>query len=93
MSEPAKNPFDLLVDQIRAVVREEIKAALNGNGNGHEREPNSLLKLKDAAQRLNQSESWVYRHWKELGGKKLGGNIRFSTDDIEKFIAKRGAGA
>lgn len=32
MSEPAKNPFDLLIDQIRAVVREEIKAAMNGNG-------------------------------------------------------------
>ena len=28
MSEPVKNPFDLLVDQIRQVVREEIQAAL-----------------------------------------------------------------
>jgi excisionase family DNA binding protein len=34
MSEPVKNPFDLLLDQIRAVVREEIKAASNGNGHG-----------------------------------------------------------
>ena len=36
MSEPAKtpSPFDLLVEQIRAVVREEIKAAL-GNGKLH----------------------------------------------------------
>jgi hypothetical protein len=34
MSEPAKhpNPFDLLVEQIRAVVREELKAAGNGHG-------------------------------------------------------------
>jgi predicted DNA-binding transcriptional regulator AlpA len=54
-------------------------------------EPTGLLKLKDAAKHLNQSESWVYRHWKEVGGKKLGGNIRFSIADIEKFIAKRGA--
>jgi hypothetical protein len=28
MSEPAKNPFDLLIDQIRTAVREEIAAAL-----------------------------------------------------------------
>ena len=32
MPEPTPSPFDLLVDQIRAVVREEIKAAMNGNG-------------------------------------------------------------
>jgi hypothetical protein len=36
MTEPAKtpSPFDLLIDQIRTVVREEIRAAgiaLNGN--------------------------------------------------------------
>jgi Helix-turn-helix domain len=89
MSEP--NPFDIFLDRIRAVVREELRAAGITNGNGHDRESPGLLKLKDAAKHLNQSESWVYRHWKEVGGKKLGGNIRFPIDDLEKFISKRGA--
>ena len=31
MSEPVKNPFELLLDEIRTVVREEL-AAMNGNG-------------------------------------------------------------
>jgi hypothetical protein len=90
MNEHIPTPFDLFFDRIREIVREEIKAAMT-NGNGHERELTRLLKLRDAAKHLNQSESWVYRHWKELGGKKLGGNIRFSITDIEKFISKRGA--
>lgn len=52
-------------------------------------EPTELLKLKDAAKRLNQSESWLYRRWRGLGGRKLGGNIQFSVADIEKFIASK----
>jgi excisionase family DNA binding protein len=48
MSEPGKNPFDLLLDQIRAVVREELKAASNGNGHA----PNSPEMPKGEQQRL-----------------------------------------
>jgi len=89
MSEP--NPFEPFFEKIRQVIREELRAAGITNGNRHERELSGLLKLKDAAKHLNQSESWVYRHWKEVGGKKLGGNIRFSIEELEKFIAaKRG---
>ncbi len=29
-----QNPFDLLLDQFRVIVREEIKAAMNGNKDG-----------------------------------------------------------
>src|SRR6266545_4506617 len=39
MAEAAKNPFDLLIDQIRVVVREEIKAAIK---NGFTSSPHSL---------------------------------------------------
>ena len=81
----------LRVSQLRALIREELNAAGIGHGNGHARELTGLLKLKDAAKHLNQSESWVYRHWREVRGKKLDGNIRFAIEDLEKFIAKRGA--
>jgi hypothetical protein len=58
MSE-AKNSFDLLVEEIRAVVREEIKAA-SANGSaakGGER----LLDPKEAANMLSVSEDF----WKK----------------------------
>jgi hypothetical protein len=32
MSEPLSNPFEPFFDKIREIVREEIKAASNGNG-------------------------------------------------------------
>jgi len=37
----------------------------------------SLTPLEDVSQFLHKSESWVYKHWKELGGRKLGGSLMF----------------
>ena len=79
----------LRVSDLRSLIREELAMALSG-GN-RTTESGELLTLKDAAKYLNQSDSWLYRRWKEIGGKKLGGNIRFAKADIEKFIAKKGA--
>ena len=80
----------LKVGELRRIVREEIKAAL-AEKNGAAA-PTELLRLGEAAKRLNQSKDWLYRHWREVGGKKLGPkSIRFAAGDIEKFIAKRGA--
>jgi hypothetical protein len=54
MSEPTKNPFDLLLDQIRQVVAEEISRALN------ERKPSRLMfTLDEACQMLNCQKSWL----------------------------------
>jgi hypothetical protein len=54
MSEPAKNPFDLLLDQIRLVVAEEIAKALN------ERKPAKLnFSTKEAAEMLNVPPNWL----------------------------------
>jgi Helix-turn-helix domain len=78
------------VSDLRALIREELRL-FSESTTLRAADTGGLLQLKDAAKRLNQSESWVYRHWKEVGGKKLGGNIRFSRDDLEKFISKRGA--
>jgi predicted DNA-binding transcriptional regulator AlpA len=73
---------------LRSLIREEVRAAL-GDRNGAA-EPTELLKIKDAAQRLNQSKDWLYRHWKEVGGRKLGPkSIRFAPNDLEKWLASR----
>ena len=48
------NPFDLLIDQIRAVVREEMKAAMNGNGHG------KLLTAEELADKLQVHPATIY---------------------------------
>ena len=37
----------------------------------------SIMTIQEVAQFLHKSESWVYKHWRELGGKKLGGSLFF----------------
>ena len=78
----------LRVSELRELITDAVREAVNKNATA----PTELLKLEQAARRLNQSKDWLYRHWKEVGGKKLGPkSIRFAVSDIEKFIAKRGA--
>ena len=75
--------------ELRRLIRDEVKTALAGKNGA---ETTELLRISEAAKRLNQSKDWLYRHWQEVGGKKLGPkSIRFAVADIEKFIAKRGA--
>lgn len=83
MSEPAKNPFDLLLDQFRAIVREEIKAASNGNGKA-----DRLLDPAEAAKLLSVSEDWLYHQAKRLPfTRKLGPRLlRFSEQGILKWM-------
>ena len=63
MSEPVKSPFDLLLDQIRTVVREEVEKALD------KKQPAKLqYTLAEAASRLNVKASL-------LGGKVRAGTL------------------
>jgi len=45
-----------------------------------------ILKVKNIATMFSQPESWVCRHWREIGGVKIGGKIFFRLDKIEKII-------
>jgi len=36
-----------------------------------------ILRPEEVAQYLRKSTSWVYKHWQELGGRKLGGSLLF----------------
>ncbi|HEY2918452.1 MAG TPA: helix-turn-helix domain-containing protein [Candidatus Binatia bacterium] len=75
MSEPAKNPFDLLLEQIRAVVREEIAAT---------RTPTELLTPEELAQRLKLPVSWVYEQSRQnqIPTRRLGRYIRFDLREV-----------
>jgi excisionase family DNA binding protein len=91
MGEPAKNPFDLLIDQIRVVIREEIKAAsANGAAKGER-----LLKPEEAAELLSVSEDWLYHQANKLPfTRKLGPRLlRFSYQGIMKWMESKKFGS
>jgi excisionase family DNA binding protein len=74
MSDPANNPFDLLLEQIREVVLQEIRAA-NGNG-----QSTALLTPEELASRMNIPVSWVYEQSRqgEITTHRVGRYIRFA---------------
>jgi len=83
MSDSAKNPFDLLLEQIRAVVREEIVAA--GNGYGH-----ALLTAEELADVLKVNKATIY-DWVKTNSipyYQAGRFVRFSLDEVLKAQKK-----
>ena len=77
MTEPSKipNPLDMLVEQIRAAVREEIKAA---------RSYDALITPEDLAKNLGVPLSWIYEQ-SRLGNiptHRLGKYIRFDLNEV-----------
>ena len=87
MNEP-KNPFDLLLDQIRAVIAEEIGRALS------ERRPAKLnFSTKEAAEMLGVTESWLASKARagEVPHRQLGHFRLFSLQDVESIMAAVGS--
>ena len=80
-----QNPFDLLLDQIRAVIAEEIAKALDKH------KPAKLLHTtKEAAEMLNVPESWLAAKARagEVPHQQMGHYRAFSMQDINAIIAK-----
>ena len=58
--------------------------------NQHDRD---ILTPEEVARYLRKSTSWVYKHWKVLGGRKLGGSLFFpSKEELYERIFKTGIG-
>ncbi len=77
----------LTVRQLRELVRGvliEERQGENRHGEG-----DRLLNAGEAGAFLGYSRDWVYRHQRAIGGRKLGGGIRFSRRDLEKWVASR----
>jgi excisionase family DNA binding protein len=83
--DPSKNPFDLLVDQIRAVVRAEIQAAANGNGHG------ALLTAEQLAKALQVNKATVYERVKAgtIPFYKVGRFVRFNLSEVLESQRKK----
>jgi len=91
MTEPAKNPnpFDALLDSIRVIVREEIRAALQNGGQATDTEV--LLSPEKAAEMLGVSVRWIYRHASQLPFmRRLNRkNLRFSEAGLRRWVTAR----
>src|SRR5688572_11267330 len=95
MADLVKNPFDLLLEQIRAVVRDEIKAA-NANNNDHQ-----LLTPEELALRLGLKDkdgkpvtSWVYEQSRQgnIPTHRIGKYIRFDLSEVIESQKKKEIG-
>jgi predicted DNA-binding transcriptional regulator AlpA len=90
MTGPARNPnpFDLLIEQIRDVVREEIAAA---TGNNHQTESEQLLTPEQAAELIGVNSQWLYRHAEKLPFTRRISrkNLRFSEDGLRRWLATK----
>lgn len=54
------------------------------------KDKNSIMTVEEVARYLHRSESWVYKHWHILGGRKLGGSLFFPTEEdlYERLFSK-----
>ena len=88
MSEP--NPFDPFFEKIRAIVREEIAAALS-NGERPPAEKDALLTPEEAAAIIGVDTKWLYRHSKQLPfTRRLSRKkIRFNEPGLRRLLAPR----
>jgi excisionase family DNA binding protein len=82
MSDPVKNALDALLDAFRQVVAEEVQKAVKGS------KDDRLLSIEEVCQVLNVTAQWVYHNGKKLPfARKVGGNLRFSSNDLQRWIA------
>ena len=72
----------LTVGQLRDLVAEIVRETLNSKDG-------EILDVEGAAAILNVSTDWIYRHSKQLGGRKIGKAIRFYRSDMDKFMKSR----
>ena len=51
------------------------------------RSETGIMTVEETARFFQKSLSWVYKNWKELGGRKLGGSLFFpSKEDLYELV-------
>jgi len=96
MNEPTKvEVVTLTLEELKfileQVVERSVTRALAANQNGHDPD-DRLVSADEAADFLGYSKDWIYRHWKKIGGRKIGAKgLRFSRHDLERWATSRKA--
>jgi len=49
-----------------------------------------IITVKEVAKLVKSSQAFVYKHYKDLGGFKIAGIIRFNKQYLEKLIGEKG---
>ena len=80
--DPHKMVVQLTVGELRELMAETMKETMNSKDG-------DILDVQGAMVFLNVSQDWVYRHWKQLGGRKIGKAIRFYRSDLNRFMKSR----
>jgi excisionase family DNA binding protein len=84
---PEKNGDEMIVTlrvaDLRAIVRQEVKAALNGNSHSP-----ALLSAEAAAKLFDVPKTWISEASRrgELPSVRLGHYVRFNLEDLEAFV-------
>ncbi len=85
MGEAQKNPFEPFFDEVRRIVREELREILNQNGSV------VLLDAEKLAERLSVPVTWIYEQ-SRLGNiptHRLGRYIRFDLREVIESLKKK----
>ena len=77
----------LTVEELRQVVREELKAALNGNGNGRIADK-EWLKAKELAELYGKPKTWFEERGRagDIARNKSGRHVIFKKADVEAYL-------
>ena len=88
---PNPNPFDLLLDQIRTVVREEIAAALQS----HEKAtPKDWMRAEELEAFYGLPKTWFEEKGRagDIARTKPGRYVLFKRRDVEAYLEKNKTG-
>jgi len=92
MSEQAKtpNPFDLLLEQIRAVVREEIAAALQNGNSKRSTADKDWLRAEELAELYGLPRTWFEERGRtgDIERTKPGRYVLFKRRDVEAYLER-----
>ncbi len=69
------------------ILAESVPAPVQTSANEADEQ---LLTVQEVADRFGLSKDWLYRHWKAVGGVKLGRKVlRFPATALPKYLASR----
>jgi hypothetical protein len=84
MREQNQNPFDMLVNQIRAVVREELQALVSQKSSA----PREWLRAEELAEEFKLPKTWFEERGRagDIARIKPGRYVLFKRRDIEEYF-------
>ncbi len=91
MPELEESLRNILRDEVRRVVREELVILENRDTEVPRLRADAMMNVKEAARYLGISTSTLYRKAErvEVASVKIGSRVTFRVGDLDAFIAKR----